>query len=104
VDKRAPVADLIAAVRRVAAGDTVLPGIPLDLRNAAMSRLGPDDVPVAAMLLAGTTHSNIADALGIDRRDVGRRLRRILGRLRSTGGVRHASTTATAADQPALTL
>ena len=92
IDKRAPAADLVIAVRRIAAGDAMLPDVPVDLRVAAMTRLDPDDVPVAAMLLAGTSHQGIAQALGIDRRDVVRRLRRIIGRLRPNGGLGNGRT------------
>jgi DNA-binding NarL/FixJ family response regulator len=86
VDKRAPVTDLIDAVRRVAAGEVVLPEIPRDVREAAIVRLAPEDVPVASMRLAGTSHHGIAEALGADRRDVARRVRRIVGQLRPKAG------------------
>ena len=86
VDKRAPVSELIDAVRRVAAGEVVLPEIPRDLREAAIVRLAPEDVPVASMRLAGTSHQGIAEALGADRRDVTRRVRRLVGQLRPKVG------------------
>jgi hypothetical protein len=50
-----------------------------------MARLAPDDVPVASMLLAGTSHHGIAEALATDRRDVVHRVRRIVGQLRPAG-------------------
>ena len=61
----------------------MLPEIPPDVHAAALERLDPDDVAVAAMALAGTSHNGIAEALGTDRRDVRHRIRRIVGRLRS---------------------
>ena len=87
VDKRAPVSDLVDAVRRVAAGEAVLPEIPREIREAAIVRLAPEDVPVASMRLAGTSHRGIAEALGADRRDVTRRVRRIVGQLRPKAGL-----------------
>jgi DNA-binding NarL/FixJ family response regulator len=50
-----------------------------------MARLDDEDIAVAAMLLAGTSHQGIAEALRIDRSDVTRRARRIVTRLRPTG-------------------
>jgi DNA-binding NarL/FixJ family response regulator len=85
VDKRGPVSDLIAAIRRVAAGESIIAEVPPDAQQAAVQRLAADDVPVASMLLAGTSHQGIAEALATDRRDVARRARRIVGQLRPTG-------------------
>jgi DNA-binding NarL/FixJ family response regulator len=84
VDKRAPASELLDAIRRAAAGDAQIPDVPPDLQQAAILRLAPDDVPVASMLLAGTTHQGIAETLATDRRDIVRRVRRIVGRLRPT--------------------
>ena len=85
VDKRAPASELIETIRRAAAGDSIIRQVPPDARHAALERLAPDDVPVASMLLAGTSHHGIAEALATDRRDVVRRVRRIVGQLRPTG-------------------
>jgi len=82
VDKRAPVPELMDAIRLVAVGERVFPDIPLDLRQAAVAALEPEEIPVAAMLLAGTSPNGVADALSIDRRDVASRTRRIVARLR----------------------
>jgi DNA-binding NarL/FixJ family response regulator len=87
IDKRAPATDLLEAVRHVAAGDIVMPEIPPELLAAAVERLEPDDVPVAGMLLAGTSHHGIAETLATDRRDIARRLPRIIGRLRPKTGL-----------------
>jgi DNA-binding NarL/FixJ family response regulator len=74
IDKRAPASHLVDAIRRVAAGDFTLPEIPPEAQAAAMERLEPDDVPIAAMALAGTSHNGMAEALATDRRDVSREL------------------------------
>ena len=83
VNKSEPVRALLEAVRHVAAGGTVLPDIPLDLRHAALGRLDEQEAAIAAMLLAGTPYAGIAEALGLERREVAARARRIVGRLRS---------------------
>jgi DNA-binding NarL/FixJ family response regulator len=82
VDKRAPAHELLDAIRRAVAGGSGMPGVSADQQEAAISRLAPDDVPVASMLLAGTSHQGIAQTLATDRRDVVGRVRRIVGRLR----------------------
>lgn len=86
VDKRARPGELLDAVRRTTAGERVMPDVPFDLREAAIAQLASSDVPVASMLLAGTSHQGIAEMLGTDRRDVARRTQRIVGRLRPTSG------------------
>jgi two-component system, NarL family, response regulator DevR len=83
VNKSEPVSALLSAVRRVAAGESVVPEVALDLRHAALSRLDDGDVAIAAMLLAGTSHAGIAETLGMERREVADRARRIVGRLRA---------------------
>jgi DNA-binding NarL/FixJ family response regulator len=85
VDKRAPAGELIETIRRVAAGESVSPEVSADAQQAAMARLAPDDVAVASMLLAGTSHHGIAETLATDRRDVAHRVRRIVGQLRPAG-------------------
>lgn len=85
VDKRAAASELIETIRRVAAGESIVAEVPPDVQHAAVQKLAPDDVPVASMLLAGTSHQGIAEALATDRRDVVHRVRRIVGQLRPTG-------------------
>ena len=85
VDKRAPASELIETIRKVAATESMAPEVSADAQQAAMARLAPDDVPVASMLLAGTSHQGVADALATDRRDIARRVRRIVGQLRPMG-------------------
>jgi hypothetical protein len=62
-----------------------MPQIPHELRQAAIARLDDDDVPVAAMLLMGTPHQDIAEALRIERREVTETARRIVTRVRRNG-------------------
>jgi hypothetical protein len=50
-----------------------------------MARLEQDDVAVAAMLIAGTSHQGIAEILGLERREVAVRVRRIVARVRPNG-------------------
>jgi DNA-binding NarL/FixJ family response regulator len=83
IDKRAPATDLVDAIRSVAAGNPAMPAVSPEAHAAAIERVDPEDVPVAAMALAGTSHHGIAEALATDRRDVSRRIRRIVGRLGS---------------------
>jgi two-component system nitrate/nitrite response regulator NarL len=84
VDKRSPANELLDAVRRAGAGGTDLPAVSAEHQEAAIARLDPGDVPIAAMLLAGTSHQGIAETLATDRRDVVSRVRRIVGQLRPT--------------------
>jgi DNA-binding NarL/FixJ family response regulator len=87
IDKRAPAGQLLDAIGRVAAGEVLIPDIPRDVREAAIGRLDPDEMAVASMRLAGTSHHGIAEALGTDRRDIVRRVQRIVGRLRPKAGI-----------------
>jgi DNA-binding NarL/FixJ family response regulator len=82
ISKSAPVDELLAAIRRVAGGETLLPAVDRELRHAAMSRLDENDLPVAAMLLSGTSQQDIAATLGVERREVASKARRIIAHLR----------------------
>jgi DNA-binding NarL/FixJ family response regulator len=84
VDKRAPAAELLAAVRRVAGGESAVPAVPSEIRETVLRRLPPDEVPVAGMRLAGTSQEGIAETLDVDRADVARRVRRIVARVAPT--------------------
>lgn len=88
VDKRSPANELLDAVRRAGAGQTDLPAASAEHQEAAIARLAPGDVPIAAMLLAGTSHQGIAETLATDRGDIVRRVRRIVGQLRPTAAPR----------------
>jgi DNA-binding NarL/FixJ family response regulator len=82
VHKSDPVSSLLAAIRSVAAGGTVLPAIPRDAYETATARLTDDDLPVLAMLLGGETLPAIAHALRTDQAEIAWRAQRIIGRLR----------------------
>jgi DNA-binding NarL/FixJ family response regulator len=85
VDKGAPVGELLATVRATGNAPTAMPDVPCELRQAAMARLDDGDVAVAAMLLAGSSHQSIAEALRIERGDVLKSTRRIVSRIRPNG-------------------
>src|SRR3954452_8161484 len=53
VDKSGPVSSLLAAIRTVARGGTMLPAVPRPSYDAATARLDGEDLPVFAMLLGG---------------------------------------------------
>jgi DNA-binding NarL/FixJ family response regulator len=52
--------------------------------DAAAHRIDPDDLAMLAMLVDGTSAGEVADTLRLDRRKVGHRIERMLGRLRAT--------------------
>jgi two-component system capsular synthesis response regulator RcsB len=101
VDKGAPVGELLATIRAASDGPTTMPDLPQELRQAAMARLDDDDVAVAAMLLAGSSHQGIAEALRIERAEVIKRTRRIVSRVRPTGPSRVAASRSAEALQSA---
>jgi DNA-binding NarL/FixJ family response regulator len=82
VDKAEPVPALLAAVRTVADGGTVLPPLPRDLYATAVGRLADEDLPVLAMLVDGESLPAIAETLRLDRAEIAWRAQRIIGRLR----------------------
>ena len=82
VDKAGPVSSLLAAIRAVARGETMLPPVPRAAYDAATARLDDDDLPVFAMLLDGETVPVIADALRAETEEIAWRAQRIIGRLR----------------------
>ena len=82
VNKGEPVSSLLAAIRSVAAGETVLPAIPHEAYKTATARLTDDDLPVVAMLLGDESLPAIAEALNTDRAEVAWRAQRIIGRVR----------------------
>jgi DNA-binding NarL/FixJ family response regulator len=103
VNKTEPVSSLLAAIRSVTAGKTVLPAIPREAYMTATARLADDDLPVLAMLLGGESLPAIADALNTDRAEVAWRAQRIIGRLRP-GATRRAGEQAIDERAPQLPL
>jgi DNA-binding NarL/FixJ family response regulator len=82
VDKTAPVGELVTAIRRAAAGESMLPEVPREVYRAAVARLDDEDLPVFALLLDGEPLPAIAEALRCDPGEVAWRAQRIVGRLR----------------------
>jgi DNA-binding NarL/FixJ family response regulator len=83
VDKAAEPAELFEAVRVVARGGTALPPLPAAEMDAAAHLVEPDDLALLAMLVDRTPPADVADALRVDRRRLGRRIERMLVRLRA---------------------
>jgi DNA-binding NarL/FixJ family response regulator len=82
VDKAAPAASLMDAIRRVARGETVIPRVSREDFEAAVTRLDETDLPIFAMLLDGVDMPGMADALRSDQRHAARRAQRVVARLR----------------------
>ena len=83
VDKAAEPAELFEAVRVVARGGLALPPLEREDLDAAAHRIDPEDLALLAMLVDGTPAGDVAETLRLDRRRVGRRIERMLGRLRA---------------------
>ena len=82
VDKAAEPPDLFEAIRVVARGGDALPPLDREELDAAAHLIEPEDLALLAMLVDGTSAGDVADTLHLDRRRVGRRIERMLGRLR----------------------
>jgi DNA-binding NarL/FixJ family response regulator len=82
VDKASEPAELFEAIRIVGRGGLALPPIDRDELDAAAHLIEPEDLALLAMLVDGTSAGDVADTLHLDRRRVGRRIERLLGRLR----------------------
>ncbi len=83
VSKAAPVDELLATVREVAAGRYRMPELFPDAMGAAFSRLAPEDLPIAGMLVSRVGVADIAATLDLPPREVRRRARRIIGALQA---------------------
>jgi DNA-binding NarL/FixJ family response regulator len=84
VDKAADPQELFEAIRVVARGGAALPPLEPEHLEAAAHVIDPEDLALLAMLADGTPPDAAADTLRLDRRKVGRRIERLLGRLRTT--------------------
>ena len=82
LDKSAPAAALLDAIRRVADDETVIPAVARADFEAAVTRLDDTDVPIFAMLLDGASLPAIAEGLRSDEREAARRAEHVVGRLR----------------------
>lgn len=102
VSKAAPVTELLAAIRDVAAGVSRMPELDPEAMEAASSRLRAEDLPIAGMLFAGTAVADIAITLGLTVAEVRARALRIIGEMQARDRTdRHAySETEVALGQP----
>jgi DNA-binding NarL/FixJ family response regulator len=82
VDKAAEPGELFEAIRVVARGGSALPPLEREDMDDAAHRIDPEDLALLAMLVDGTPAGDVAETLHLDRRKVGRRIERMLGRLR----------------------
>jgi DNA-binding NarL/FixJ family response regulator len=82
LDKSEPAPVLMAAIRRIADGETVMPTVSRSEFEAAVARLEDTDLPIFAMLLDGAPLPTIAEGLRTDDRAAARRAQKIVGRLR----------------------
>jgi DNA-binding NarL/FixJ family response regulator len=92
VQKTATPATLFEAIRVVARGGEALPKIERAELDAAAHKVEPDDLALLAMLMDRTSPADVADTLHLDRRKVGRRIERLLVRLRARSSRTRAST------------
>ena len=83
VDKAADTSELFDAIRIVARGGFALPPVDAEELEAAAHRIEPEDLALLAMLVDRTPAADVADTLHLDRRLMGRRIERLLGRLRA---------------------
>jgi DNA-binding NarL/FixJ family response regulator len=83
VDKAAEPQELFEAIRVVARGGAALPPLEPEQLDAAAHQIDPEDLALLAMLVDGTAPIDVADTLRLDRRKIGRRIERLLGRLRA---------------------
>ena len=77
-----PARDLFEAIRRVAGGGSALPPVSPPLLRAAGEALDPQDRPVLAMLVDGTSPAEIADTLRLRPAELRERITRMLARLK----------------------
>jgi DNA-binding NarL/FixJ family response regulator len=83
VSKAAPAAELFEAIRLVARGASALPPLDREQLDQAAHRVEPEDLALLAMLVDRTEPADVAETLHLDRRRLGRRIERLLGRLRA---------------------
>jgi DNA-binding NarL/FixJ family response regulator len=83
VDKAAEPQELFEAIRIVARGGSALPPVEVAELDAAAHRIDPEDLALLAMLVDRTPTADVADTLHLDRRRMGRRVERLIGRLRA---------------------
>lgn len=82
VSKEAEPETLYAALRAVGRGGTALPPLDRALLDAAAHRVEPEDLALLAMLVDRTDPAEVAATLRLNPRKLGRRIERLLARLR----------------------
>jgi DNA-binding NarL/FixJ family response regulator len=82
VDKSAPAAELLDAIRRIAHGETVIAPVTRQDFEAAVARVDERDLPLLAMLLDGAALPEIADGMRTDQRKAARRVHGLVQHLR----------------------
>ena len=92
LDKSAPAAEFLEAIRCVANGETMIPAVTRADFEAAVARLDDTDVPIFAMLIDGASVPAIAEGLRSDEGEAARRADHVVGRLRPRLGTRHRIT------------
>lgn len=74
--------DLFHAIRAVYGGERLIPPISGTVLEEAFTRLEPEHHAVIGLLLDGTSEADVAQTLGVERRDVRHAVHRILHALR----------------------
>ena len=82
VSKSAPANELYDAIRRVTRGERVLPPISRELLDNAGNRLDAEQLPILGMTLEDTPLLEIAATLGVEPVEIGRRIDRMIKRLK----------------------
>ncbi len=82
VSKAAPARELFDVVRRVAGGERPLPPVLPEHLDDAAARLGPEDLPLLGLMVAGTPHRDTAATLRLSPRELTSRVRRLLADVR----------------------
>ena len=82
VSKAAPAPELYDAIRRVARGERVAPPVSRELRDAAVAKLDPEDLPILSMVLDRTPSEEIAEVLRLEPGELAPRLDRMIAQLK----------------------
>jgi DNA-binding NarL/FixJ family response regulator len=88
--KDAGARDLFHAIRAVYGGERLIPPISATVLEEAFERFEPEHGALIGMLLDGTAESEVAETLGIDRREVRNAVHRVLRVLRLDIPTAHA--------------
>ncbi len=81
VEKGAPAAELVRAIRQVLAGEARMPPLDRDLLSGRAQSLSAEELSIVGLRLASSQVSEIADALRLSPDEVVARIQRLLGAL-----------------------